>query len=99
MHGKVFQNKKNWESIIAKCVIIWYGTVRYGKVRLVRRTEDEKYGTLRTFEQYSYSLVPTEVDSLNLDAYLPRLFDLNMLALRSLLIFLSDSELKLFEGD
>ena len=31
----------------------------FGTVRLVRRTEKGKYGTVRTFEQYCYSLVTT----------------------------------------
>ena len=33
--------------------------VQYGTVRLVRRTKVEKYGTVRTFEQYCYSLILT----------------------------------------
>jgi len=46
-----------WESfvignnycIIEKIVTLCYGTVQYGTVRLVRSTEGEKYGTVRTF--------------------------------------------------
>jgi len=32
-----------------KLLLYVYGMVRYGTLRLVRRTEEEEYGTVRTF--------------------------------------------------
>ena len=63
---------KGWNSSIISVTILFikkYSLVQYGTVRLVRRTENEKYGTVRTFGWYCYSLVSTltQVTMLNLN--------------------------------